>query len=148
MKNWQVTVKMGDQPDDILELIDIKEVFEGYLNVSRTFFDELLSIVKMIKKYAIGKGVEVVKAPDGSDWTHNPWILMLLKDNEKSMPFWLLFKREKDLSGYLVAAGPEQFIDYCKATKEADDEIKRIMEYMIAYPQKFTLSIIIPNFIA
>ena len=148
MKTWQVTVKMGEEPEDTLELTDIREILDGYLNISRTFFDELLGIVRMIKKYAIGKGIQAVKGPDNEDWSLNPWVLLLFKDNEKAMPFWLLLKREKDLTGYLVAAGPDQFLEYCKATKEADDEIKRIMEYLIAYPQKFTLSIIIPNFVA
>jgi hypothetical protein len=148
MKTWQVTVKIGEEPEDTLDLVDVREILDGYLNISRTFFDELLGIVKMIRKYAIGKGIQMVKSPDKDDWTHNPWILLLFKDNEKGIPFWLLLKREKDLTGYLVAAGPDQFLEYCKSTKEADDEIKRIMEYLIAYPQKFTLSIIIPNFVA
>ena len=147
MKAWQVQVKIKDEPEDLLELTDVKEILEGYLNINRNFFDELLSIVKMLRKYAIGKGIEKVTGPDNEDWTQNPWILLMIKDNEKSIPFWFLIKREKDLTGYLVALGPQMFFDYCKQSKEVDDEIKRILEYIIAYPQKFKLSIIIPNFL-
>jgi hypothetical protein len=148
MKNWNVIIKIGDEGTDNLELIDINEVLEGYLNINRTFFDELLSIVKMIRKYALGKGIEKVLGPDKEDWTQNPWVLLMLKDAEKKLPFWLLLKREKDLNGFLVAIGPDSFYQFCKASKEPDDEIKRILEYVIAYPQKFKTSIIIPNFIA
>jgi hypothetical protein len=147
MKTWQLSIKIKDEPEDKLELCDISEILEGYLSINRNFFDELLTIVKMLRKYALGKGIEKVIGPDNEDWTQNPWVLLMIKDNEKSIPFWFLIKREKDLSGYLVALGPNVFIDYCKASKESDDEIRRILEYIIAYPQKFKLSIIIPNFI-
>jgi len=147
MKSWQVSVKIKDEPEDKLELIDIKEVLEGYLNINRNFFDEILSIVKMLRKYAIGKGIEKVIGPDNEDWTQNPWILLMIKDNEKNIPFWFLIKREKDLTGYLVAFGPNTFYEYCKQSKEVDDEIKQILEYVIAYPQKFKLSIVIPNYV-
>ena len=43
--------------------------------------------------------------PDNENWTQNPWILLMIKDNEKSIPFWFLIKREKDLTGYLVRSG-------------------------------------------
>ena len=148
MKNWQVTLKIGESSTEELSLVDTLEVLEGYLNINRTFFDELINIVRMIKKYAIGKGVEKIIGPDNKEWTNNPWILLMFKDNEKQIPFWMLIKREKDLTGYLVAIGPSKFYEYCKVSKEPDDEIKRILEYIIAYPQKFKVSIIIPNFIS
>jgi hypothetical protein len=46
-----------------------------------------------------------------------------------------------------VAIGPENLYQYYKDSKEPDDEIKRIIEYIVSYPQKFKLSMIIPNFI-
>ncbi|WP_371801989.1 hypothetical protein [Candidatus Lokiarchaeum ossiferum] len=147
MKQWQITVKIADEPKDDLILADINEFLEGYLTVHRNFFDELLNIVKMIKKYVIGKGIEKILGPDKKDWTHNSWVLVMFKDNEKNIPFWLLLKREKDLNGNLVAIGPEKFVDYCKKSTDPDDEIKKLMEYIVAYPQKFKVSIIIPNFV-
>ena len=72
---------------------------------------------------------------------------MLVKDNESDIPFRFLMKREKDLSGFLVGIGPEKFVNYLKESKEEEDEIKRFLEYLIAYPQKFRISMVIPNFI-
>ena len=69
------------------------------------------------------------------------------KEKENDTPFWLLFKREKDLTGYLVAVGPEKYYEYCKNGNDPDDDIKKYLEYIIAYPEKFVLSILIPNFI-
>ncbi|MHA1646066.1 MAG: hypothetical protein ACTSVU_05095 [Promethearchaeota archaeon] len=147
MKTWQVTVKIGEESAENLELVDIKDILEGYLDINRPFFDELLSIVKMINKYAIGKGLEQIIGPDKKTWTKNPWIFLMMKDNEKEIPFWMLIKREKDLTGHLVAIGPEKFYNFCKSLKEPDDEIKKLVEYIIAYPQKFKVTILIPNFI-
>ena len=148
MKNWTLTVKIGEKEADHLELFDVKGFLDGYLSINRNFFDELLNIVKMIKKYTVGKGIEKINGPDKKDWTQNPWILLMFKDNEKQVPFWLLIKREKDLTGTLVAIGPENLYQYYKDSKEPDDEIKRIIEYIVSYPQKFKLSMVIPNFIS
>ncbi|NMC59580.1 MAG: hypothetical protein GYA51_09400 [Candidatus Methanofastidiosa archaeon] len=141
-------MKIGEEPEDKLELLDVKDLLDGYLNLNRPFFDELLRNVKIIKKYAIGKGISKVTGPDEKDWTHNPWLLFMAKDNEKEVPFWFLLKREKDLTGYLVAVGPQKYYEYCETSKEADDDIKRTLEYLITYPQKFKLAILIPTFIA
>ena len=147
MKTWEVTIKIGPENPDKLVLYDVQKILEGYLNVNRTFFDELLDIVKMIKKYAVGKGIEEIIGPDKKNWTKNPWLLFMIKEKEDETPFWLLFKREKDLSGILTAIGPQNYYEYCESIKEPDDEIKKFLEYIIAYPQKFKLSIIIPNFL-
>lgn len=148
MKNWTLTIKIGENEEDNLNLFDVKGFLNGYLSINRNFFDEILNIVKMIKKYTVGKGIERVIGPNKKDWTQNSWVLLMFKDNEKQVPFWLLIKREKDLTGTLVAIGPEDLYQYYKDSKEPDDEIKRIIEYIVSYPQKFKLSMIIPNFIS
>ena len=148
MKKWTLTIKIGENEEDNLDLFDVKGFLDGYLSINRNFFDEILNIVKMIKKYTVGKGIEKIIGPDKKDWTQNPWVLLMFKDNEKQVPFWLLIKRVKDLAGTLVAIGPEDLYQYFKDSKEPDDEIKRIIEYIVSYPQKFKLSMIIPNFIA
>ena len=147
MDNWKISIKIEDETDNI-ELIDIKSVLDGYLNINRTFFDELLSIVKMIRKYSVGKGIEKVIGPDNKDWTKNPWVFIMIQDSERKIPFWILLKRERDLNGYLVAIGPDKFYEYLKKSQEPDSEVKRILEYVVAYPQKFKSAILIPNFIA
>jgi hypothetical protein len=147
MKSWQITIKIGNEVQDKLKMYDIDHILEGYLNVNRTFFDELLDIVKMINKYAVGKGLEKIIGPDKENWTQNPWLLIMAKDKENEIPFWLLFKREKDLTGHLVAIGPKIYYDYFNKNKEPEDEIKKFLEYIIAYPQKFELSILIPNYL-
>lgn len=147
MKKWKVSLKLEENEKNLIELVDAKEVLDGYLNINRNFYIEILNIAKIINRYMIGKGIESVTDPNGKDWSLNPWILMLIKENENDIPFRLLIKREKDLSGFLVALGPEKFVNYLKETKEEDDEIKRFLEYLIAYPQKFRISMVIPNFI-
>lgn len=147
MNKWTVNLKLEEGSEESVELFDIKEVLEAYLNINRNFFDELLSIVKILNRYMVGKGIESVYDPKGKDWTQNPWILLMIKDNENDIPFRFLMKREKDLSGFLVGIGPEKFIDYLKNSKEEEEEMKRFLEYILAYPQKFKISMIIPNFI-
>jgi hypothetical protein len=147
MKKWHVTVKIEDEPPEELEMYDFKDIYDSYISINRTFFNEILAIVKMVRKYAIGKGIEKVIGPDRKLWTQNPWLLIMFKDNEIQVPYWLLLKREKDLNGTLVAVGPENFYKFCLKDKDSDDEIKRMIEYLIAYPQKFKVSIIIPNVI-
>ncbi|MHA1776219.1 MAG: hypothetical protein ACTSWC_05565 [Promethearchaeota archaeon] len=147
MKKWKVSLKLEENEKNLVELIDAKEILDGYLNINRNFYVELLNIAKIINRYMIGKGIEFVIDPNGKDWSLNPWILMLVKDNESDIPFRFLMKREKDLSGFLVGIGPEKFVNYLKESKEEEDEIKRFLEYLIAYPQKFRISMVIPNFI-
>ncbi len=143
---WQITVNIEDEKETY-QLIDINKVLDGYLNINRTFFDELLDIVKMIKKYSIGKGIESVIGPDKEDWSKNSWLFIIFRDKEKQIPFWFLIKREKDLNGHLVAIGPDSCYKYFKKSEMASDEIRRIVEYLLAYPQKFETLILIPNFI-
>ncbi|WP_457556662.1 hypothetical protein [Candidatus Harpocratesius sp.] len=147
MKKWRISLKLEENKEDLVELTDVKEVMDGYLNINRNFYVELLNITKILNRYMIGKGIESVVDPNGKDWSLNPWILLMIKDNESDIPFRFLMKREKDLSGFLVAVGPDNFISYLKDSKEEEDEIKRLLEYIIAYPQKFRISMIIPNFI-
>ncbi len=145
MKKWHITIKIEDESPEELEMYDVKDLYENYIAISRTFFDELLSYVKMIRKYAVGKGIEKVIGPDRKLWTQNPWLLIMFKDNEIQVPFWFLLKRGKDLNGTLVAIGPEHFYKFCSKDKDSDDEIKRLIEYLVAYPEKFRVSVMIPN---
>ncbi|MFX1259447.1 MAG: hypothetical protein ACFFAN_16460, partial [Promethearchaeota archaeon] len=74
--------------------------------------------------------------------------LLIVKDNEKKKPFWFFIKREKDLSGILVAIGPKSFAEYNnKNMQEAKRKIMRLINYIIAYMNKFNCVIFLPNFL-
>ena len=146
-KSWQITIQIEDTKD-VLQLTDIKDLFPGYLAIDRTFFDELMGIVKMISKYSVGKGIEKVVGPDKRDWTKNPWLLLIAQDKESQISYRYLIKREKDLNGFLVGLGPDQITDVFKKSQNAEEEIKQLLQYVISYPEKFKLIVLIPNFIA
>ncbi|MHA1733841.1 MAG: hypothetical protein ACTSU5_18005 [Promethearchaeota archaeon] len=143
MKEWQVSIQF-DGSDDIepLSLVDLTEVTGGYLEIKREFFDELLSSVKKAKNFVVGKKITRVENPDGEDWTNNPWILVLAKVREKKTPLDLLIKRERDLSGTLVAVCPPEFVKFIKAN--SGEELKKMMEYLISFPMKFEATLILP----
>jgi len=149
MDCWKVFLKHIDGIDKKLELFDAKIYFGGYLKIKRSYFNALIKSIKMTKKYFTSKAIEKVVGPDDIDWTLNPWMLIILKDNEKKMPFWFLIKREKDLTGDLVAIGPKQFAEYNnKNLSEARREIKQLINYTIAYLNKFNCVVFLPKFLS
>jgi len=99
------------------------------------------------KEYFAQSAIEKVIGPDEIDWTLNPWMLILIKDNEKGKRFWFFIKREKDLSGHLIAIGPKPFVEYNQTNSEAKREIKQIINYIIAYLNKFEVIILLPNYL-
>ena len=150
MNPWKVYLKFPDDEDieQEIELFDAKSYFGGYLKLKRTYFDALVKNIKLTKKYITGKAIERVSGPDEEDWTHNPWMLLIVKDNEKNKPFWFFIKREKDLTGLLIAIGPKQFDQYCSSNpSEARSEIKRLINYIVAYLNKFNCLILLPNYL-
>ncbi|UCD01064.1 MAG: hypothetical protein JSV23_09285 [Promethearchaeota archaeon] len=149
MDIWRVFLKSSEGPDKELELFDAKTYFGGYLKIKRSYFDTLVSVIKMTKKYITQRAIIKVIGPDNDDWTFNPWILMIVKDNEKKMPFWFFIKREKDLSGILVAIGPKPFADYnTKNLPEVKREIKSLINYIVVYMNKFNCIIMLPNYLS
>jgi hypothetical protein len=148
MKLWKVLLKFSDGTTKDLELFDVKPYFGGYLKIKRSYFNELVKTIKMSKKYITGRAIEKVSGPvEDDNWTYNPWMLLIVKDNEKKKPFWFFIKREKDLSGLLVAIGPKPFADYNSNNSEAKREIKRLINYIIAYLNKFNCVVLLPNFL-
>lgn len=148
MKIWQVSLKNPNGNLNKIELFDAKELFNGYLKIKRSYFDRLVKAVKMTKKYFTNNAIEKVLSPDNEDWTLNPWMLLLIKDNEKKKPFWLFIKREKDLSGELIAIGPKPFADYNNENRdEARRDIKRLLTYTVVYINKFDCSVLLPNYL-
>lgn len=149
MNTWQVTLKYSDGETKQLELFDVKTIFNGYLKIKRSYFDRLLKAAKITKKYFTGNAIETVIGPIKDDWTLNPWMLILIKDTEKKKPFWLFIKRERDLSGELVAIGPKNFAAYNESNSdEARRDLKRLMTYLVVYINKFECSVLLPNYIS
>lgn len=149
METWNVSLKLTNGSTKTLELYDVKPIFNGYLKIKRSYFDRLLKAIKITKKYFTGNGIERVTGPDKQDWTFNPWILVLIQDNEKRKPFWLFIKRERDLSGELVAIGPKAFADYNNNNSdEARRELKRLMTYIVVYINKFECNVLLPNYLS
>ncbi|MFX1392742.1 MAG: hypothetical protein ACFFAH_04125 [Promethearchaeota archaeon] len=152
MKLWKVILKFSNGTDfkKELELFDAKAYFGGYLKIKRSYFNELAKTIRMTKKYSTSRAIEKVIGPtNDEDWTFNPWMLFIIKDIEKNNPFWFFIKREKDLSGLLVAIGPKPFAEYTnnQNNSEARREIKRLINYIIAYLNKFQCIILLPNFL-
>ena len=150
MKPWKIKLKFADDSEKELELFDAKPYFGGYLRIKRSYFNELIKAIKMSKSYVTGRAIEKVESPEEEeDYTFNPWMLLIVKDNEKEQPFWFFIKRERDLSGLLVAIGPESYADYNEENSdEARREIKRLINYIVAYLNKFNCVILLPNFLS
>jgi len=149
MKPWKLSLTYDGNNTKELELFDTFEFFNGYLKIKRSYFEKLIKAIKMTKKYRIEKAISKVRNPENEDWTLNPWMFFLVKDDEKQNIFWLLIKREKDLSGTLIAIGPKQFRDYnASINSEAKRELKRLINFIIIHLNKFNCLILIPNFSA
>jgi len=146
MNQWKVLLKFSDETNKDIELFDAKTYFGGYLKIKRSYFNALAKTIKITKNYSTGRAIEKVIDPNNDDWTYNPWMLLMVKENEKKKPFWLFIKREKDLSGILVAIGPESFANYNSTiASEARREIKRLINYIVTYLKKFKCIILLPN---
>ena len=149
MDKWKINLKFSDGTVSELELYDAKEYFNGYLQLKRSYFIRLVKAIKMTKKYTTGHAIERVIGPDAMDWIENAWMLLLIKDNEKKNPFWFLLKREMDLSGLLIGIGPKSFAEYNNSNLlEAKRDIKRLINYIVAYLTKFNCSVLLPNYLS
>ncbi|MFX1398282.1 MAG: hypothetical protein ACFFAS_14710 [Promethearchaeota archaeon] len=150
MNPWKIFFKFlnDNNIEQELELYDAKSYFDGYLKLKRSYFDGLMKNIKMTKNYMTSKAIEKVISPDNQEWTYNPWMLVLVRDNEKNKSFWFFIKREKDLSGLLVAIGPKALDNFLnERPSEARNEIKRLLNYLVTYLTKFKCIVMLPNFL-
>jgi len=149
MKTWNILLKLPNGEKKNLELIDSNSFFNGYLKLKKNFFTRLIKAIKMTKSYSSGNTIERVISPDKKDWTNNPWILMIVKDNEKGMRFWFFIKRELDLTGLLVGIGPKAFIDFNNDNaSDIKHNIKGIINYVITYINKFNCIVFLPSLLS
>lgn len=147
MKKWEVSLKSNDIINETIQLFDAKRYFDGYLKIKRSYFNGLLNTIETSKNYIVARAIEKVMSNE-HDLTLNPWILLIIRDTEKEKPFWFLIRREKDLSGLLIAIGPKEFSDYNYNNSESKREIMRIINYIVAYLNKFNCMILLPNYIS
>ncbi|MHA2397418.1 MAG: hypothetical protein ACXADU_00835 [Promethearchaeota archaeon] len=148
MNPWKVLLKPSNGIERELELSDAKNYFGGYLKIQRGFFNGLIKSIKMTKKYFSYKAIDKVLGPNEDDWTLNPWMLIMIQDTEKKKTFWLFIKREKDLSGVLVAIGPKTYAEYNNRNlSEAKRELKLLINYLITYVNKFSCVVILPKYL-
>lgn len=105
MNIWRVFLKLSDGEEKELELFDAKSYFGGYLKIKRSYFNALSKTISMTKKYFTQKTIEKVIGPDDDDWTLNPWMLIVVKDNEKKNLFGFLLRGKKIYLGSLLLLG-------------------------------------------
>ena len=146
---WRILLKIEGFFNEELELVDAKSYFDGYLKIKRNYFDRLIKAIKISKKYMTKRGIERVIGPNNEEWTLNPWFLLLLKENEKNMTFWLFIRREKDLSGTLIAIGPKVYADFnTQNLPDSKRDLKRLINFIVSYINKFECLVILPNFLS
>ncbi|MBD3187775.1 hypothetical protein GF325_13145 [Candidatus Bathyarchaeota archaeon] len=149
-EKWDITLVLDEITQEI-EIIDVEKLFSAYLTVRRKFFDDLLSRITGIKHYTVGKGIDKVIGVDGEDWTKNPWVLIMARDVKDGAVFWLLFKREQNLSGTLVGVGPSEFLGalvrlFPEDVEARNEYIKKILIWLTIEPGKWqNIGVFIPN---
>jgi len=149
MNIWKIKLGLENGKHEEIELYDAKVFFEGYLKIKRSYFNRLIKAIKITKNYAMKHAIEEVLSPDKEDWILNPWLLLIVKDTEKETPFWFLIRRELDLSGLLVAIGPKSFAEFNNQNfSDAKRDIKRIINFIVSYLNKFNCIIFIPKFVS
>ncbi len=146
-KNWTIKINADDGSSKTIEMYDGDAVLGEYIQIRRNYFDDLIKEIKLNKKYSVGKSLKKVTSPDGEDWTNNPLILLMVINKEKNIPIWLLIKRENNLNGFLIALGPDIFCEYLAKEQERVEEIRKFLEYMVIYSQKWEITAMIPSFL-
>ena len=146
-KIWKVTLRSDSGSTKTIKLFDGNSVLGEYIQIRRNYFDDLVKEIKINKSYKVGKYLKKVSDPNGEDWTNNPMVLIMATNKEKDIPLWLLIKRENNLNGFLVAVGPEIFCDYLVKEQERIEEIRKFLEYMVIYSQKWAISALIPTYL-
>nr|MDO8118013.1 hypothetical protein [Candidatus Sigynarchaeota archaeon] len=151
---WKIVIQLNGDVSEKLDLVDLKALSGAYMVIKKKFFDDLINLIPNIKHYAMGRAIESVKGIDTQDWTKNPWILVMAKEMKAKATFWLLFKRASDMSGTLVAVGPEPFASSLMAFFPDDDvesryeHLKKIMIWLTIEPAKWkNVGAFIPNWL-
>lgn len=138
-------IKINDNKP--LELHDLHSLIGKYIKINQTYFDELLKTIKITKKYSVSKSIRKITKNNGESWTENPWILIIAENTENKVPVWMLIKRENDLTGFLIAVGPDLFYENLNSSKDNIEDIRKILEYIVVYHGKWKTTVLIPEFL-
>ncbi|MHA1793278.1 MAG: hypothetical protein ACTSVI_11580 [Promethearchaeota archaeon] len=151
-EKWKVHLSL-DEIDEDIELIDIEKLLNTYLVIRKKFFDDFLEVIQKINHYSVGKAIESVVSFDGSDWTKNSWLLVMCKQMKDDATFWMLFKREQNLSGVLVGIGPDEFVKAFmellpKDFDSRNEYLKKLLIWLTVEPGKWkNVGVFIPNWL-
>ncbi|MBN2155100.1 MAG: hypothetical protein JW776_03585 [Candidatus Lokiarchaeota archaeon] len=146
-KSWTVKIRSNSGSGHSFNLYDGNAVLGEYILIRRNYFDDLIKEIKLNKAYSVEKSIQKITDPNDKDWTNNPMILILASNKENDAPLWLLIKRENNLNGYLAAIGPKVFCEYLIKEPERIEEIRKFLEYMVIYSQKWAIVALIPAFL-
>lgn len=138
-------IKINDNKP--LELHDLHSLIGKYIKINQTYFDELLKTIKITKKYSVSKSIRKITKNNGESWTENPWILIIAENTDNKVPVWMLIKRENDLTGFLIAVGPDLFYENLNSSKDNIEDIRKILEYIVVYHGKWKTTVLIPEFL-
>ncbi|MBN2154357.1 MAG: hypothetical protein JW839_23075 [Candidatus Lokiarchaeota archaeon] len=151
-ERWHVAIKI-DEIQEALDLVDLKKLFGAYMTIKKKFFDDLLTTMPNVRHYSAGKAIESVGGFDKQDWTKNSWIMVMAKEAKNKVVFWMLFKRLEDLSGMLVAIGPDAFAESITGLFPDDPDsrseyLKKLMIWLTIEPSRWKgVGVFIPNWV-
>jgi hypothetical protein len=152
-ERWTMAIKIDADVHENLDLIDLQKLFGAYLTIKKKFWDDLLTTMPNVKHYTAGKAIESVSGFDKQDWTKNSWILIMAKEAKNKVVFWMLFKRLEDLSGMLVAIGPNAFAESIMGLFPDDPDsrneyLKKLMIWLTIEPSRWkSVGVFIPNWV-
>jgi hypothetical protein len=147
---WKIELNINNikiNDNEPLELHDLHSLIGKYIKLNQTYFDELLKTIKITKKYSVSKSIRKITKNNGESWTENPWILIIAENTENKVPVWMLIKRENDLTGFLIAVGPDLFYENLNSSKDNIEDIRKILEYIVVYHGKWKTTVLIPEFL-
>lgn len=147
---WKIELNINNikiNDNEPLELHDLHSLIGKYIKINQTYFDELLKTIKITKKYSVSKSIRKITKNNGESWTENPWILIIAENTENKVPVWMLIKRENDLTGFLIAVGPDLFYENLNSSKDNIEDIRKILEYIVVYHGKWKTTVLIPEFL-
>jgi hypothetical protein len=152
-ERWVIKMRLDPEISEELKLVDLQVAFGSYMGIRKKFFEDLLTVAPNAKNYAVGKAIESVTGIDSDDWTKNSWLLVMAKELKNKAVYWLLFKRNQQMDGVLVAIGPEEFPKsilglFSNDPESRNEYLKKINIWLTIEPAKWqNVAIFIPTWL-